>query len=195
VYIGGIYEVTKNAAGTLTNQVKYYQGLGRTIALRLNGALYYPTVDQLGSTVGMMDIFGNMLAGSKTQYWPYGATRSATQSAFSDRLFTGQQKEPDGDPLGLYDYKARFYSTLTGRFVSADPVSILNRYAYAADAPTEYFDPSGLYLQLVCGWGQTCRHGNGGVQYGGDIEHWRTLTIGYWKSGSRGSTSAVTMST
>jgi hypothetical protein len=39
----------------------------------------------------------------------------------TDKLFTGQQREPVASVLGLYNYGARFYSTLTGRFVSPDP--------------------------------------------------------------------------
>jgi len=100
-------------------------------------------------------------------------------------LFTGQQKEPDGDPLGLYDYKARFYSTLTGRFVSADPLATdgLNRYTYVRDNPLGGTDPSGLYLQIACGWTEDCNQGNHHGTDPGSIENWRLLVIQYWLSG------------
>jgi len=42
----------------------------------------------------------------------------------TDKLFTGLQDEPGDSALGLYNYKARFYSTTFGRFVSADPVAL-----------------------------------------------------------------------
>ena len=52
--------------------------------------------------------------------------------------------------LGLYDYKARFYDAALGRFISADTVvpnpgnpQDLNRYAYAANNPLRYVDPTG----------------------------------------------------
>jgi RHS repeat-associated protein len=38
----------------------------------------------------------------------------------TDKRFTGQQEE--GTAFGLYHYGARLYSTLSGRFVSADPL-------------------------------------------------------------------------
>jgi RHS repeat-associated protein len=70
----------------------------------------------------------------------------------TDKLFTGQQKEPVTSVLGLYNYGARFYSTLMGRFVSPDPLiaspgdpQTLNRYSYVRNNPLVYVDPSGLY--------------------------------------------------
>jgi RHS repeat-associated protein len=54
--------------------------------------------------------------------------------------------------LGLYNYGARFYSTLTGRFLSPDPVvqdvkdpQALNAYSYVRNNPLVYVDPTGLY--------------------------------------------------
>jgi RHS repeat-associated protein len=41
----------------------------------------------------------------------------------TDKLFTGQQVEPNDSALGLYNYKARFYSPTLGRFLGVDPVA------------------------------------------------------------------------
>ncbi len=46
--------------------------------------------DHLGSTVGVMDASGTVVA--KQAYWPYGATRAGTTIAQTDRLFTGQRQ-------------------------------------------------------------------------------------------------------
>ncbi len=127
MYIGGVYQATYSAAGVLTGVTKYYTAFGRAVCVRHAtsnsdpGTLSYLLADQLGSTVGVMDAGGTVVA--KQTYWPYGAVRAATGVAPADRLFTGQRQEPAaGDALGLYDYRARFYSTLVGRFVSADSV-------------------------------------------------------------------------
>jgi RHS repeat-associated protein len=57
------------------------------------------------------------------KYYPYGAQRSSTGDMITDKLFTGQQREDQApSSLGLYNYGARFYSTVTGRFVSPDPI-------------------------------------------------------------------------
>jgi RHS repeat-associated protein len=108
-------------------------------------------------------------------------TMSGDQRA-TDLWYTGQRDE-DYDGLGLYNYKARFYSSVLGRFVSADPTSdSLNRYSYVGGNPIRFIDPTGLALSLLCGWGQTCRAGNGGVAGGGNIEQWRSVLMEYWAS-------------
>jgi RHS repeat-associated protein len=63
----------------------------------------------------------------------------------TDKLFTGQQQEPGDAALGLYNYKARFYSTTLGRFVSANVLTDdgLNRYAYVRNNPATFNDPTG----------------------------------------------------
>jgi RHS repeat-associated protein len=149
VYIGGAYE--KKSDGSVT---KYYGALGEAIAVRQvpagggQGALYYLLADQLGSTSTLTDASGTVVATEK--YWPYGAARSGgiTQT---DKLYTGQQIEPGDSALGLYNYKARFYSTVTGRFVSVDPIGgspggdpqAWNPYSYVRNNPVRYTDPTG----------------------------------------------------
>jgi RHS repeat-associated protein len=88
------------------------------------------------------------VSGSKTSYWPFGAVRSGG-SALGDKLYTGQQKESD-DGLGLYDYGARFYSTVLGRFAAVDPIigsagdpQSWNAYGYVRNNPLSYTDPTG----------------------------------------------------
>ena len=90
----------------------------------------------------MTDHNGNVLSTQK--YWPYGAVRSGSVSQ-TDKLYTGQQEEPGDSALGLYNYKARFYSTVLGRFVSADTSTKdgYNRFAYVRGNPATYNDPTG----------------------------------------------------
>ncbi|TAK63882.1 MAG: hypothetical protein EPO22_06265, partial [Dehalococcoidia bacterium] len=122
VYIGGVYE--KKSDGSVT---KYYGALGTTVAVRQvpagggQGSLYYPLHDHLGGLADVLDASGNQVASAKTKYWPYGATRSGGVTQ-TDKMFTSQQIENGDSALGLYNYKARFYSTTLGRFVSADPI-------------------------------------------------------------------------
>jgi RHS repeat-associated protein len=54
--------------------------------------------------------------------------------------YTGEQN----DPTGLEYLRARYYDASTGRFLSQDPVPLLQRYAYANDNPANLVDPSGL---------------------------------------------------
>ncbi len=86
-------------------------------------------------------------------YYPYGETRAATSTPPTDRLYTGQRWEPG---LGLYDYRARYYHPVLGRFIRADPLvpapgnpQSLNRYAYVTNNPLRYRDPSGHWPETA----------------------------------------------
>lgn len=162
VYIGGIFEKNFSSATGATYTTKYYIADGRAIAVGqtpVGGAetVTYLLADHLGSTVGSTDQNGDLIG--VQLYWPYGASRYAVGSLATDRMYTGQQQEDTGprqdatNALGLYNYKARFYSTVTGRFVSADSLTNdgLNRYAYARSNPLRYTDPTGrCVLGLPC---------------------------------------------
>src|SRR5581483_9853045 len=66
-----------------------------------DGCLLYPLHDHLGSTVGVTDQAGHLVASQ--EYWPYGAVRSGSLDAQTqtDKQFTGQQVEPGDAGLGL----------------------------------------------------------------------------------------------
>lgn len=103
VYAGGIFEKTFAAGGGVTGSAKYYQALGRKIAVRRDsgggGLLSYLLTDHLGSATAALNGIGLVIPGSAVSYWPYGATRVAGDPR-TDELYTGQQWEPGGDVLG-----------------------------------------------------------------------------------------------
>ena len=84
---------------------------------------------------------------ARRRYVPYGKERWAAGASPTDFGYTGQRFEAD---LGLYDYNARYYNPTLGRFISTDMIvpnvanpQDLNRYAYAANNPLRYVDPTG----------------------------------------------------
>jgi len=68
----------------------------------------------------------------------------------TDKQFTGQTRLAEGYVGTLYDYVARTYDPVLGRFISADTIvpgagngQALNRYAYVGNSPLRYRDPTG----------------------------------------------------
>ena len=56
---------------------------------------------------------------------------------------------------GPYNFRARWYDPITGRWLSKDPIGIsggLNQYAFVENNPVNYTDPLGLVA-----WGQVGR--------------------------------------
>ena len=98
----------------------------------------YLYADRLGSTVAAAN--DNGVLQSSYAYGPFGEPNST--SGVSLR-YTGRPLDPD---TGLYYYRARWYSPNIGRFLSPDPTGIadgLHTYAYVANDPMNYTDPSG----------------------------------------------------
>ena len=117
---------------------------GQIAALDAIGAASYPLPDALGSTRGLADASG-ALAGT-ADYAAFGDVRAqtGTASAFG---FTGEQRDPE---TGFTYLRARYADPGTGRFLSADSVQPnapgtqgYNPYAYVANNPTTWTDPSG----------------------------------------------------
>src|SRR5262249_44884561 len=79
----------------------------------------------------------------RAAYMPYGGDRAGAETGkFTPKYqFTNKEK----DSLGLYDYGARLYSTVSGRFPSAATAGGdgQNRYAYVRNNPLNYSDPTG----------------------------------------------------
>lgn len=87
-----------------------------------------------------------------------------------DRLFTGQRQM---STLGIYDYNARFYSPLLGRFLSADTIvpnagnpQALNHYSYVLNNPLLYVDPSGRICQRYASYRGTRTLSDDECEYG-----------------------------
>jgi len=80
---------------------------------------------------------------------PFGAQRdnSGPNPNVTHYRFTDQELDVES---GLYNYNARLYDPVIGRFISADTIVLdphdpqdLNRYTYCRNNPLVYVDPSG----------------------------------------------------
>jgi len=106
-----------------------------------NGIERYYQTDALGSVIALTDKAGAI----KTQYVydPFGSVTISGE--ISDNPFQYTGRENDG--IGLYYYRARYYSPELQRFISEDPIRFKNEdnnfFAYAGNNPLNFTDPSG----------------------------------------------------
>lgn len=109
------------------------------------GVVWY-LADADNSIVGHASASGALL--NRIDYSAFGKVVSESNPAAGDRFgFTSRERE---DEIGLYFYRARFYSPDLGRFISKDPLSFesgeSNLYRYCKNNPLLYTDPYGLMM-------------------------------------------------
>jgi len=122
-----------------------YRFNGQQVAVREGVTLTLIYGDHLGSASLTTNISGTKV--SEMRYYPFGETRYSSGNTATSKRFTSQEEQVG---IGLYDYGARFYDPILGRFISADSIvpkagnpQSLNRYSYARNAPMMRIDPSG----------------------------------------------------
>jgi len=153
LYFGDLYE---KRIGEQTFKIMHlFAGNRRVASIWLDNVtenvlfqqFYHP--DHLGSTNVVTDENGDKK--ERDEYFPFGTYRLVEDDDedFPNvfHTYTGQEED---DELGLFNYKARLYDPLLGRFISPDPIDpdpedpqTGNRYAYARNNPLLYVDPTG----------------------------------------------------
>ncbi len=102
----------------------------------------YHHVNALESNIVSTDDNQNVLV--RYEYDVFGAIRSETGTSDNTRKFTGKEFDADSN---LYYYAARYYDPYIGRFTQRDPIGDgVNWYAYVANNPLRFVDPTGLGL-------------------------------------------------
>jgi RHS repeat-associated protein len=130
-----------------------------------NGNVYAFITDNLGSVTDVIDTSGDTDAAYA--YDPYGNQVSATggEDLFNFLGYTGALTDPVPDesaPATGYTHLGnRWQNPATGTFTQQDSLNKLanpasaNTYAYAADNPANYIDPTGqdmcTYKPQLCG--------------------------------------------
>jgi RHS repeat-associated protein len=128
--LGLLYEITSLGG---TNQVLSYH------------------YDYRGSTVAITDTAGNVT--DRVSYSPYGCVVSRLGNTDTPFLFNGSYGVMT-EANGLIQMRARFYNTMSCRFINADPMGLeagLNHYAYASGNPVSLNDPFGLCTESSVG--------------------------------------------
>jgi RHS repeat-associated protein len=111
------------------------------LAMLRSGATSYFHADGLGSITSLSNAAGS-IANTYT-YDSFGKLTASTGSLVNPYQYTARESDSETD---LYYYRARYYDTSTGRFLSEDPIGFEsgnNFYAYVRNEPLGLIDPSG----------------------------------------------------
>lgn len=138
------------------NQIRSYtwgQGIDNLLAMTVYGAsetnTFFAIKDHLGSVQALVNSQGQVVESYKYDAFGYTTILSSdfsplTSSQFGNRyLFHGREYST---VIGLYNFRARWYDSQTGRWLSNDPVGIsggLNLYAFCWNNPINFQDPEG----------------------------------------------------
>ena len=185
-YVAGLFERVAKT-GEATRSVHYVFAGSARIAIRTTDdaptpadTLRYLHRDHLGSVDTITDAAGAVV--ERLSYDAFGKRRvAAGEAAWTDsalaiaavntpRGFTGHEHLDD---FQLVHMNGRIQDPHLGRFLSADPfvqfpesTQGLNRYAYAANNPLSFTDPSGYFYDNYW-WDDYGGYGYGGYGYGG----------------------------
>ncbi len=155
-----LIELVKDSQGE--HAIQYIYGPTGMIALRSQGAVdsggwNYVVKDHLGSTRVVVNSYRNTVA--SFNYDAFGSNLLTNPSPFPNvpvyYRYTGQEYDEE---VGLYNYRARMYDPVVGRFLTPDPLRQQHSaYAYVGNNPISFTDPTGAWF----GWDDAATMGIG----------------------------------
>jgi RHS repeat-associated protein len=131
-----------NSSGAVVARYEPTQNIDEPLAMLRSGATSYFHADGLGSVTSLSSAAGS-IANTYT-YDSFGKLTASTGSLVNPFQYTARESDTE---TGLYYYRARYYDSLVGRFISEDPrrevLRGMNFYAYVRNLPTNLIDPDG----------------------------------------------------
>jgi RHS repeat-associated protein len=160
-YWGKLYE-----SSWPVNTIHIFANNQHIASFRSDGVEQYYHPNHLGSASIITDVTG--AEKQKIEYFPFGTKRTVPSpheqtgtydydGSFPNVNYTFTDQEED-DETGFYNFKARLYDPVIGRFISPDTIvpnpgdsQSLNRYSYVLNNPLKYTDPSGYFFDCLYG--------------------------------------------
>jgi RHS repeat-associated protein len=112
--------------------------------------------NRVGTTLFLTDASGNVA--DTYGYTPYGQMVKHNGSNDQPFTFVGEYGVRQEGDTGIYQMRVRYYDPQTIRFLSRDPFGpnliepkSINPYAYAAQNPLSFIDPTGMYWVNAAG--------------------------------------------
>ncbi len=142
VYDGANLIEETDLSGNLLARYVFGSGIDEPLAASRGTSTEFYQADGLGSITSLSTTAGVM--SDSFVYDSFGNVTSSTGSFAQPFRYTGREWDAE---TGLYYYRARYYDSTTGRFLSEDPIDFaggINFYMYVGNAPTEMTDPTGL---------------------------------------------------
>jgi RHS repeat-associated protein len=149
IYDGTDIALVLNAAGTLVERYLYGDGTDNVLSRERSGTVVWSLGDRQGSVVDLVSENGTIL-----NHFVYDGFGSRTGTTAVDFRYGYTGRELDTE-TGLYYYRARYYDSKVGRFISEDPIGFnagdTNLYRYVGNNSTNYTDPTGELAQVAGG--------------------------------------------
>src|ERR1700676_1896324 len=128
-----------NSTGAVVARYSQTQNIDEPLAMLRSAATSYFHADGLGSVTSLSNAAGS-IANTYT-YDSFGKLTASTGSLVNPFQYTARESDTE---TGLYYYRARYYDSSTGRFLSEDPIAFdgdaVDFYGYAYGNATNFSD-------------------------------------------------------
>ncbi len=145
-------------SGTVLRSYTWGPGIDNLLAITVHDAVtntYYAITDRLSTVHALADETGSIVESYRFDAW--GNVLEVRDQDGLLSIVNGQWSSPLGNRFlfqgreyswatGLYNFRARWYDPVTGRWLSKDPIGIsggLDQYVAFANNPVMFIDPDG----------------------------------------------------
>lgn len=133
-----------------SRNVRFPDQYGSLVSQQTSSTTHIFHYDAVGSTNELTD--SQQQVTNSIRYSAFGEIVQQTSSLSVTATWIGQSGY-ESSGLGLYYVRNRHYSANSSRWQSPDPLGLsddTNLYAYVANSPLQYIDPSGLERLILC---------------------------------------------